>query len=251
MGVVFTCSIDDGHPSDMKVADLLSKHGLNGTFYVPIHNQEGFDVMSHAQTRELSRRFEIGSHTHDHCFLNGVAIEEARYQIAEGKNRLEDLLGAKVAGFCYPKGQYSRRVVDLVQACGFSYARTTENLRFDAGKKPLEMPTTIQFYPHASGVYVRNFARSGQWLRRFDGLRLAMRENHWIARLYAMFDHACEHQAVFHLWGHSRDIDALNAWTELDRFFAYVASGVPARNRVNNEQLALRTYFNGKLLAGC
>lgn len=251
MGVVFTCSIDDGHPSDMKVADLLSKHSLNGTFFVPINNQEGYDVMSDLQIRELSRRFEIGSHTHDHCFLNGVDIKEAHYQISEGKNRLEDLLGTRVSGFCYPRGQYRKRVVDIVHACGFAYARTTENLRFDAGRKPLEMPTTIQFYPHYPGVYLRNYARAGQWIRRLDGLRLAIRESHWIARMYAMFDYACEHQAVFHLWGHSRDIDELNAWGELDRFFAYVASGVPVANRLNNEQLALRTYVNGKLLADC
>ena len=251
MGVVFTCSIDDGHPSDMRAADLLSKHSLNGTFYVPINNQEGHDVMSDAQIRELSRRFEIGSHTHDHCFLNGVDIAEARYQIVEGKKRLEDLLGWKVQGFCYPRGQYRKPVVDIVQACGFNYARTTVNLCFDAGNKPFEMPTTIQFYPHYRAVYVRNFARAGQWLRRHEGLRLAMREQDWIARLYAMFDYACEHQAVFHLWGHSRDIDELNAWGELDRFLAYVASGVPIQNRLNNEQLALRTYCNDKLLVDC
>jgi hypothetical protein len=34
-----TTSWDDGHPSDLRVAELLIKHGLRGTFYVPMTAQ--------------------------------------------------------------------------------------------------------------------------------------------------------------------------------------------------------------------
>jgi hypothetical protein len=53
------------------------------------------------------------------------------------------------------------------------------------------MPTTVQFYPHGRAVYLRNFAASGNRLKRLEGLRLVMRHGDWIDRLYAMFDHAC------------------------------------------------------------
>jgi hypothetical protein len=33
-----TTSWDDGHPSDLRLADLLHKHSLRGTFYVPPEN---------------------------------------------------------------------------------------------------------------------------------------------------------------------------------------------------------------------
>jgi peptidoglycan/xylan/chitin deacetylase (PgdA/CDA1 family) len=242
MAAVFILSIDDGHPSDMRMAELLNKHRFNATFFVPINNCEGYDVMSLSQMREIASQFEIGAHTYDHRFLNNVDNQEAYYQIAEGHKKLEDMIGKKISGFCYPGGKYSTRDIDLVRGCGFEYARTTMNLRFDAGKKPFEMPTTMQFYPHERAVYFRNFARSGEWLSRRDGLRLALLHENWIDRLHALFDYACKHNGAFHLWGHSWEVDKLNAWRELDEFLAYVATKIAVQDRLNNEQLAARHF---------
>jgi peptidoglycan/xylan/chitin deacetylase (PgdA/CDA1 family) len=248
MGVVFTCSTDDGYPSDMKMGELLSKHNLNGTFYVPIKNCQGPAVMTYTQIRELARHFEIGSHTYDHVRLKEVGDKEAQYQIIEGKKHLEDVLGMEVPGFCYPGGKYRQRDARLVRDSGFKYARTTVNFCFDPGKQPFEIPTTIQFYPHDKSVYVRNFAKSGQWLNRHDGLRLAMQHDDWIVRLYALFDHACKQGSEFHLWGHSKEIDELNAWRELDKFLGYVSSKVAPENRLSNEQVAARRFQDLALL---
>jgi hypothetical protein len=44
------------------------------------------------------------------------------------------------------------------------------------------------------------------------------------------------------LWAHSGDIDELDAWRELDRFFAYVASRVEIENRLSNSQLASKQF---------
>jgi peptidoglycan/xylan/chitin deacetylase (PgdA/CDA1 family) len=240
MGVVFSCSVDDGHPSDIKVAELLSKHGLLGTFFIPIKNREGREVLAPPLIREIGQKFEIGSHTYDHCYLNSVDMAEAQYQVSKGKHQLEALLGKKVTGFCYPGGKYRQTHVAMVQATGFEYARTTMNLCFEAGQQPFEMPTTYQFYPHSRDVYVRNFAKAGNWSRRHAGLRVAMLHSDWIERLYALFDHACEHDGVFHLWGHTKDIEMLDAWQELDRFLAHVASKTAPTDRMTNEQLAER-----------
>ncbi|HEV7816478.1 MAG TPA: hypothetical protein VGP06_15440, partial [Janthinobacterium sp.] len=69
MNAIFTCSIDDGSPSDMKMAELLYKYSLNGTFFIPMANREGKPVMSAGQIRDIGKQFEIGSHTLDHCYL--------------------------------------------------------------------------------------------------------------------------------------------------------------------------------------
>jgi peptidoglycan/xylan/chitin deacetylase (PgdA/CDA1 family) len=235
---MFTCSTDDGHPSDMKMAELLSRHNLSGTFFIPIKNREGPPVLSPEKIREIGKQFEIGSHTYDHCFLNSVSLQQARYQIESGKQRLEDILGKEVSGFCYPGGKYQQEHIGLVESAGFTYARTTMNLCFFSGKNRFEMPTTCQFYPHDRSVYCRNFIKSGRWPQRYDGLTLALSEANWLKRVYALFDHACEQGAVFHLWSHSIDIDKLGAWEELDRFFAYVASRTAVPGRVDNMQLA-------------
>jgi gamma-glutamylcyclotransferase (GGCT)/AIG2-like uncharacterized protein YtfP len=253
MTSIFTCSTDDGHPSDLKMAELLFKHGLNGTFFVPIFNCEGQPVLNKTQLRDIAQRFEIGSHTLDHCYLNSVGKAEARRQIVSGKSRLEEIIEQPVAGFCYPGGKFTQAHVDLVEAAGFVYARTTLNLCFDIGARPFEMPTTIQFYPHSKAVYIRNYVRIGNWVRRAPGLLLALKTNCWIKRMYALFDYSCQQNSIFHIWGHSYEIDQLNAWPELDRFLAYVASRVPVENRLSNHQLASRApgrWPQGPIIAG-
>ncbi|NEX62715.1 polysaccharide deacetylase family protein [Noviherbaspirillum galbum] len=242
MSLLFTCSIDDGHPLDMRTAELLDKHGLRATFYVPIKNREGSYVMTRENLRELSRRFEVGSHTYDHCYLRELDVRRTYYQISKGKNGLEDVLGLPINGFCYPGGKYSAKDIDMVRACGFVYARTTANLFLDAGHSRLELPTTIQFYPHSRGVYLRNYARSGDWLKRAGPLYLALRNDHWIKRLHALFDHAVEAGRVFHLWGHSKQIDELDAWDEFEAFLAHVGQQVRADARLTNGELVQRVY---------
>jgi peptidoglycan/xylan/chitin deacetylase (PgdA/CDA1 family) len=238
MGAVFTCSIDDGHPSDMKAAELLNKHGMNGTFFIPVKNSEGSPVLSRAQLLEIGVRFEIGSHTFDHLFLKNADAPTAQYQIEAGKSRLEDMIGREVDGFCYPGGKYGRQHINMVRSAGFRYARTTENLCFSVGERPLQMPTTVQFYPHDRSVYLRNFVKQGNWIERRTGLLLALRHKDWIKRLYTLFEHANREEKLFHLWFHSEDIDKLNAWKMLDHFLGHVAERVAICDRLSNGQLA-------------
>lgn len=244
MGAVFSCSMDDGHPSDMRAAELLSKNGLNATFFIPVRNREGRKVLSKTEIRAIGQLFEIGSHTYDHCFLKNLPAKEALYQVNEGKTQLEDMLGRKVYGFCYPGGKYRKEHTDIVAAAGFRYARTTVNLCFDTGDHPFEMPTTFQFYPHDRNVYLRNFIKGGNWSRRRQGLKLALSHPNWIDRLYALFDYSAQNGSVFHLWGHSKDIDELDAWNELDRFLAHVSRHVATSDRLSNERLAAKRFLS-------
>ena len=42
---VLCFSVDDGHPLDMRMADLLIKHGVQASFFVPSRNSEGQPVL--------------------------------------------------------------------------------------------------------------------------------------------------------------------------------------------------------------
>jgi hypothetical protein len=234
----FSCSIDDGHPSDLRMAALLAKHGLRATFYLPISNIEGAPVMPAAQMREIDGHFEVGSHTRDHCFLSRLGARQAAFQIARGKEALEDILGHGVAGFCYPGGRYRPRHVELVRAAGFGYARTTQNLYLGPGAGRFELATTCQFYPHDGAVFLRNFVRGGHWLARRHSLYRAIRHRDWTRRLHALFDGALADGGLFHLWLHSIDVDRFDAWGALDAFFSHVAACLPPSGRLNNAQLA-------------
>lgn len=239
---LFTMSTDDGHPSDIKIAELLDKHNLNGTFFVPIKNREGRDVLSNQQLRNIGKQFEIGSHTYDHRYLQNIRIADAYFQIMQGKTCLEDVLGMAVPGFCYPGGKYRQEHIDMIRSAGFEYARTNTNLFFGPGKGPYEMGTTIQFYPHSKMTYFRNFLWAGDWNIRQDALRLALTKDDWLERLYCLFEWSCEHEKQFHLWTHSWEVDNLNAWPALDRFLAHVSNRIPVEGRLTSGQIATRFY---------
>lgn len=231
---VFTCSWDDGHPADLRLAEALAEAGCPGTFYVPLSNREGRPVMRPAEVRRLAGDgFEIGGHGLDHVRLTALPPDEAARQIADGRRRLEDLLGQAVEGFCYPGGRHDAGLRRLVAASGFRYARTTEMFRLDRGNDPLALPTTLQLYPHGSGACLRNWLRNGGGTAR---LRLARR---FLAQGFdGVLDAAAAEGGVFHLWGHSWEIEERGLWPTLTALLASVTERIAAADRLTNRRIA-------------
>ena len=235
--LAFSLSVDDGHPLDLRIADRLARHGLRASFYLPIRNAEGPPVMTAAQARELSRYFEIGSHTLDHHYLTRLDDREAWRQISEGKNELEQRTGQAVSGFCYPGGKFHHRHVSMVRRAGFAYARTTKILCAETGNQHFAIPTSLQFYPHQRQVLIRNFISQGSYEKRWPAFRAIAMEDDWLMRLYRLFDHLEQHGQVFHLWCHALDIERLQLWKALDHFLGFVARRIPPGRRLDNAGL--------------
>ncbi|CAO3403563.1 polysaccharide deacetylase family protein [Azospirillum palustre] len=241
---VLTTSWDDGHPLDMRLAEMLLRHGVTGTFYVPGRNRADRPVMAAADLRELAAAgFEIGSHTADHRRLPGLSRADAGRQMADGRAALEDILGRPVEGFCFPGGRPGRWGRLLARELGFSHARTTQMLRIDAGADPFAMATTAQIYPHRPAALLRNWLRHGGGGSRLAILRaLALRGG--AAQDVALGDalavlarRTALRRGVFHLWGHSWEIEARGLWGALDRALAAAAAAFPAESRVVNRAL--------------
>lgn len=242
---LFTSSWDDGHPLDMRLADLLARHGFGSTFFVPLSNREGLPVMTGEQLRALQAGgFEIGSHTLDHCYLTTVDDATAKFQIVQGKTELEQALGQAVPGFCYPGGKHRKRHVEMVEKAGFRYARHTYNFYADPDSNPFIMPVTLQIYPHGRFVYARNFVRHSAWGRRMRMFGAAMSHRDLLEKLRSTLDITCEQGGVFHLWGHSWEMDRFDGWTVLENFLRYAAQCIPAENRLSN----LDTLYRGGVL---
>ena len=66
----------------------------------------------------------FGSHTKTHRNLCLMEDGEIRKELMDSKLQLEEKLGMKQVGFCYPFGIYDDRVKRLVRDAGFDYART-------------------------------------------------------------------------------------------------------------------------------
>ena len=205
--LLVTTSWDDGHPADLRLAELLAKHGASGTFYVPNMNVEGRPVMQRAEIRDLGQHQEIGGHTRDHVSLIRLAPTAAAQQVIFNKHWLEDLLGHEVICFAYVRGHHNRDIRHLVQCAGFRYARTVANLTDAAGSDRYRIPTTMQFFPHSTDTYIRNYLSGGSGLRRLALLRAILGKPRLLDRLYRVAELSLRRGGCFHLWGHSWELN--------------------------------------------
>lgn len=222
---IVTTSWDDGDARDVRVAELLAAHKMRGTFYCPIKAFNGSPALSATQKREMiSEGFEIGAHTIDHEILSEVPVEKLDYIVGTCKNMLEDALGERIAMFCYPAGRYTPKVVDALKKANYDGARTICLLATDTSYGRYDLPTSIQAYPHTRMEYLRNIVRSRKASRLFDYVARLGADDNWAAIGKKLFDRVMEQGGVWHLWGHSWEIDELGQWDELREMLTYVSS---------------------------
>jgi peptidoglycan-N-acetylglucosamine deacetylase len=214
-----TTSWDDGHPLDQRIAELLSKYGLTGTFYIPMQNSR--PVMSASEVQQLSGSFEIGAHTVNHVVLTEVAEETAEKQIHESKKRIEDLTGSPCEAFCFPKGRFHRSHVEMVRRAGFRCARTVELLstRFPVHRSGIDLiATTVQASPHPWIAYVKNSVKRHS-PRNMANFLLYARTRNWAETALSMLQVVTQRGGVFHLWGHSWEVEERQQWMQLESVF--------------------------------
>lgn len=234
-----TTSWDDGHPLDLKVAELLAKYGLPGTFYVPLRNRR--QVMSPLSLRRLSESFEIGGHTVSHCDLLTVPPVVSQNEIEHCKVAIEQLTAKPCRSFCFPLGRFRRRHLQQVRDAGFSLTRTVELMSLDAPRRSdglWIMPTSIQALPTGCASYVKN---SMKRFRPENFLRfLRVRNRNWPAMLEALLERAPQDGRVVHLWGHSWEIEEHSDWMNLERAFSLLAQYKSIATFVANGELPNR-----------
>ena len=216
-----TTSWDDGDCADLKLAELLSSKGIRGTFYIPINYRE--KPLGHTELRTLaSEGFEIGAHGWSHKRLWGLQPEELGQEVRPCKEVLEDILGKRVQMFCYPRGRYDANAVRAVQQAGYRGARTVRMLATRPAFNAFEMPTTLQVFPHATFTYLKNVARA----RSIESLKSCLvqmpRLGNWVELGKRLFDSVLEDGGIWHLYGHSWEIERLGLWDGLRELLEYV-----------------------------
>jgi peptidoglycan/xylan/chitin deacetylase (PgdA/CDA1 family) len=234
-----TTSWDDGHPLDFRVADLLCRYGLPGTFYIP--RRCDHPTLPADGIRTLAESFEIGAHTLDHVDLTDAPDPVACQQIVDSKSWIEDTVGRPCHMFCPPKGHFLPHHLRWMAEAGYAGARTVELLSLDPPRRVGQlrlMPTTLQAHPHGLPTYMRNIAKR----RAARNLWLYLVHGHATDLLTLasnLLSHLRSHGGVFHLWGHSWEVEAFGQWHRLDdilRLLRDVAREIPC---VTNAQLCV------------
>jgi hypothetical protein len=232
-----TTSWDDGHPLDFRVAGLLAKYGLRGTFYIPMTSEYG--TMSAAQMRELGATFEIGAHTLHHLDLGRATDRQAAQEIVASKSWVEDNTGQACSMFCPPKGRFSRRHLSLVHEAGYRGMRSVELLSLDFPHSTaglLLMPTTVQAHPHGLTAYARNAIKRASFRNLWRSLVHA-RSIDWLQLVRSLLNHALEWGGVFHLWGHSWEIENNGQWQRLEEVLRFLGQFTRQAPALSNAQV--------------
>jgi len=241
--LIVTTSWDDGDVLDVRLADLLTRYGIRGTFYITKEYRP--ERLSDEQIRSIAGAHEIGTHTLTHPDLRFLSEEEAGKEILGGKQWLEELLSSEVSMFCYPRGHYNAAISSAVKEAGFRGARTTELGSIALPSNPFDLKTTIQIYPfplrklnkdqYCWGRLLEPYRQRATGLRALGVSTFAMRS--WLSTARATFDAALTKGDVFHLWGHSWEIEKYGMWEELGIVLQYVANRKDCVYSTNKEVL--------------
>lgn len=212
MNHIVTTSWDDGSIFDLKVAELLNKYGVKGTFYVPkslfAHPLERNDILA------LDKNFEIGSHTLNHVDLTKVSLSEAKQEIEGSKAYLEDLLGHNVPMFCYPSGRFNQDIKRIVRDSGFIAARTIKRGSLDLPSDPYEWRVTS--YLGKGSPYLTLTAMQ----KIFTSIKGVW---DWETRAKLLFDRFLRVGGIYHIWGHALGFEIDLLWDKLERVLAYIS----------------------------
>ena len=95
----------------------------------------------------LAAGHDIGSHTLSHPFLTKISPAQAQEEISASRKKLEDLFGRPIRHFCYPYGDWTEPIRDMVASAGYATACTTNPGINAPGVSPFELKRFTARYP--------------------------------------------------------------------------------------------------------
>jgi len=242
--IAITTSWDDGNKLDLKIAKLLDKYNLKGTFYVPKKSE--FTSLTEREIKGISKNHEIGAHTLNHVDLTKVDLIKAKQEISNSKRYLERFLEKQIKMFCYPMGKYNQEIKEIVIKNSFLGARTVKEFNFEKPDDFFEMKTTLHIYPFPfrkkdkNHYYLTKFLFQPLQRKLFKILKLRLPLNSFISwpnLAENLFDDILKNGGIYHIWGHSWEIEKYNMWNNLEELFKYISNQENASYLTNSQIL--------------
>lgn len=145
-GKVVGLTFDDGYQNNLTHAlPTLKWHGFTATCYGVSSMIGGTNSWDKGKVDEKplmtlddwrvwrNEGMDVGSHTQTHANLNALSDADARIQIQQSKDDLEQTLDCEVRHFCYPYGYYQAQHAVMVREAGYVTGTTTSRGRVMPG----------------------------------------------------------------------------------------------------------------------
>jgi len=185
---------------------------LKGTFYIAKNWIEQSGTISLIE--ELDRNFEVGAHTFSHPNLTRILEKDAFEEIAGSKKWLEEILCHRIEMFAYPFGKYNSQIAQLVRNAGFVGARTLD-FEISVPKNPFSLGVSVQASGGSPLMRLKASIKSKLSVKSFL---------YWDSNAKLLFDCLLENGGLWHLWGHSWEIEKNDDWHKLEEVFEYVSN---------------------------
>lgn len=223
--LLVTTSWDDGSKEDLKLAELLNKYEIPATFYISSDK-----LLGDKGVRALSREFEIGGHGLAHKDLSKVSLKIAEKEISKNKCELENITGKSVRSFAYPLGKFNSDLKQMVGFCGFEYARTTSLFELFIGDK-VTGGTTVHAYNHNPLLFFKEGFNKRLFFKLITNSKFSL---DWEQLAILAFEEARKTGGIYHLWGHSWEIEKYDGWQKLSRVLSYMRNNTQLSQRKTN-----------------
>ena len=127
----FLLTFDDGYKDILTIAKELETYSIQPVVFLlgeeEVLNRREMDnkleLLSEEDVKKLiSYGWTIGSHSLTHSQLTKLSQKDLEKECAQSRHDLEKKYGVTVTLFAYPKGVYSKKVINAVKKAGYSYA---------------------------------------------------------------------------------------------------------------------------------
>jgi peptidoglycan/xylan/chitin deacetylase (PgdA/CDA1 family) len=203
-----TLSYDDGVQTDVRLIEIMKKHGLKGTFnlnsdmFAPegtVYPQgQAQRRMTYNETLECfsDSGMEVAVHGADHPFWEELPQSVCVHDVIRDREQLETMFSTIIRGAAYPFGTYSDATVEALRACGIAYCRTV--------------------------VSTGSFALPSDFLRWHPTCHHNDSRLMELAKSFVETPRQHHKSLLFYLWGHSYEFDAWNNWPVIEEFAQYI-----------------------------
>src|SRR5437867_5280901 len=159
-------TFDDGFRDNLTVAlPLLEKFNLPMTLFVTAGFLDQGDYLSEEELKEIGLHplITIGAHGLWHRHFNRMTLDEARFELIEPRQILEQITGRRVDLMAWPFGECDAELERLSAECGYRAAWSVwkgTNSVFSRWRVPLGRRDHLaRFIAKTSGVYALTEAR--------------------------------------------------------------------------------------------
>ena len=151
----FIITFDDGYVDNYSNAfPILKKYKAKATIFVITRTINSGSYLSWNQLKKMenSGLVDVQSHTVNHINLSTLTPKQIKRELNHSRTILENNLNKPIEAFCYPAGNYNKKVLTYMKEAGYKMAFTTKpGLANYTKQGPYELHR-IRVFPHQSFI---------------------------------------------------------------------------------------------------